>query len=382
MSMIKLIDNRYDVLEKLGAGGIGKVYRVYDKVRNKELALKLFFSQSEENLLNLKREFLIMTKLRHPNIVEVYDFILNKKNVSYFTMEYIDGTDFVKATGNLPTMQATGRKKDKYSYLYFLIIQVCQALERMHSQGVVHCDIKPSNILIANNKTAKLLDFGMAQPVDISTPGGMRGTVEYMAPEIIRGNYIDRRADLYSLGVLLYEAVTHKLPFVGETAFSVLKQHLEMEPIPPSKYVKGIPQDLTRIILKLLTKYPYNRYQSAGDVISDISHITGEKVVPDFRQASLDTQKEWLLNGSFVGREKELARLNNLLTENKGVVISITGDFGIGKTRLMEEFRIQAQLNGFGFLMGVCNKEEKGAYEPVIEILNKLVLIANLSTQI
>ena len=96
---------------------------------------------------------------------------------------------------------------------------------------------------------------------------------------------------------------------------------------------------MTRIILKLLTKYPYNRYQSAGDVISDISHITGEKVVPDFRQASLDTQKEWLLNGSFVGREKELACLNNLLTKNKGVVISITGDFGIGKTRLMEEFR-------------------------------------------
>ena len=101
----------------------------------------------------------------------------------------------------------------------------------MHSQGVVHCDIKPSNILIANNKTAKLLDFGMAQPVDISTPGGMRGTVEYMAPEIFCGNYIDRRVDLYSLGVLLYEAVTHKLPFVGETAFLVLKQHLEMEPI-------------------------------------------------------------------------------------------------------------------------------------------------------
>ena len=111
MSMIKLIDNRYDVLEKLGAGGIGEVYRVYDKVRNKELALKLFFSQSEENLLNLKREFLIMTKLRHPNIVEVYDFILNKKNVSDFTMEYIDGTDFVKATENLPTTKSDWQER-------------------------------------------------------------------------------------------------------------------------------------------------------------------------------------------------------------------------------------------------------------------------------
>ncbi|MFA5033189.1 MAG: sigma 54-interacting transcriptional regulator [bacterium] len=370
--MPELIDNRYEILKKLGRGGTGEVYHVYDKVRNRELALKLLLpSQTEENLLHLKREFLVMTKLNHPNIVEVYDFVLNKENNSYFTMEYVAGDDFVKATGSL-SIQKTGGKEDKYSNLYSLIIQICRTLEFIHSRGLVHCDIKPSNIIITKNKTAKLLDFGMTEPVDISTHKGMKGTIEYMSPEMIKGNQTDLRTDLYSLGVLFYEAVTHRLPFEGETPLSVLKQHLEKTPVSLSEYAKDIPEKLNQIILKLLSKYPYNRYQSAREVISDISLLAGEKE-PLRDKGRDEPQKGWLLNGCFVDREKEIVRLNDLLAKGKGVVVSISGDAGIGKTRLMEEFRIQAQLKGRGFWKSICRQEEKMVYGPIVEILNGLI---------
>lgn len=359
--MVKLIDNRFEIIRKLGEGGTGEVYLARDKLKDKELVIKfLTRSESGEELLHLKKEFLSMTKLTHPNIVKVYDFVLKKENTSYFTMEYVAGDDFVKTIGNLD---------DKYSCFYSLVAQICRVLEFIHSHGVVHCDIKPSNILVTTGKQsspfAKVLDFGMVEYVDIISKG-MRGTIEYMAPEMIKGMPIDRRADLYSLGVLLYEAVTGKLPFEGTTVLSVLKQHLDKPPVPPSEYKENIPQKLDQIILKLLNKYPYNRYQSAREVISDIVQISGESV-------TLEPQKGQLLSGCFVGREKELSQLENILNKKTGAVVYINGDTGIGKSRLMEEFRVKAQLNGFGFWKSICREEEGTVYEPMVDILRELV---------
>jgi serine/threonine-protein kinase len=270
--MPKVIDNRYKVIEKLGAGGAGEVYRVYDKVKERELALKLLIhSESEERLLRLKREFVTVVGMKHPNIVQVYDFVVREKEASYFTMEYIDGVDLTELVRSLK------QKKEKYNLLFTLIVQICQALEFIHSRGLVHCDIKPGNVLITKGKkpSSRLLDFGLAESVDLSVSEGMKGTVEYMAPEVIRGYPLDRRADLYSLGVLLYEAVVGRPPFQGTTPVSVFKQHLQEKATPPDELTKEIPQGLSQIIVKLLTKRPEDRYQSARDVISEIEDLTG-----------------------------------------------------------------------------------------------------------
>ncbi|MBI4722034.1 MAG: serine/threonine-protein kinase PknK [Candidatus Stahlbacteria bacterium] len=375
-----IIDNRYQVLKKLGIGGTGEVYRVYDRVKDREIVLKLLiYSKSEESLLLLKKEFLAITKLKHSYIIEVYDFVLPKEGTPYFTMEYIDGVDIIKATNNLRVKSRNSQIPITHNLLYTLIVQLCQALEFIHSHGLIHCDIKPGNILITRDKKhsadfkfyPKLLDFGLIESVDLSTTVGMRGTVEYMAPEMIKGYFVDRRTDLYSLGVVLYEAVTGKLPFEGDTPLSILKQHLGRNPISPNEYVKDIPDDLNRIILKLLSKYPGTRYQSGREIIHDISQIIG-------KEFELPSEKGWFLSSGFVGREKELSCLDNFLSEKRGKGVFITGEVGIGKSRLVEEFRIQAQLKGCSFWKGICYPGEREIYGPIVEILNELIPILKL----
>jgi tetratricopeptide (TPR) repeat protein/tRNA A-37 threonylcarbamoyl transferase component Bud32 len=361
--MPKMIDNRYKVVERLGAGEAGEVYRVHDKVKDREVALKLLTrSGSEERLLRLKREFVTVAGLKHPNIVQVYDFMVRDREPSYFTMEYIDGVGLTEVVKSLK------QKKEKYDLLFILTIQICQALEFIHSRGLMHCDIKPGNVLVTKDKkpSVRLLDFGLAESVDLSLSEGMKGTVEYMAPEVIRGYPVDRRADLYSLGVLLYEATVGRPPFQAATPVSVLKQHLQESPTPPDECTKGIPDGLSRIIVKLLSKRPEDRYQSAREIISEIGELTGKPV-------TLATEKGWLLSGCFAGRDVELSRLNELLSRETGVTLLVTGDMGIGKSRLIQEFRVQAQLSGWGFWECACSQEERTAYGPIVRMLGDFV---------
>lgn len=349
----EIINGRYQILQKLGEGGMGEVYKVYDFCSDREIVLKMLLKEvtEGEDILHFKREFYNMTRVKHPHIVEVYDYGTTPDERVYFTMEYLHGKDIVDFF----------RAEDNFKNLTSILIQICSALSFIHSRGLIHYDLKPSNIIILQEKRAKLLDFGLVEPVDLSVPKTLRGTLSYIAPEMAKGIKVDQRVDLYSLGVLFYEVVTGRVPFQGKTSVSVIKQHLEKKPRLPKLYTKDLSENLKGIILKLMEKEPEKRFQSANEVIDALQSGARCKI---FKQDQLFPPK-------FIGRIKELETLTKSLTEPRLFLIS--GESGIGKTRLMQEFRFNVQMNEGLFLTGKCLPGGSTSYNPFAEILRQLV---------
>jgi len=347
----EIICGRYQILQKLGEGGMGEVYKVRDFSSGREIVLKMLLKEitEGEDILHFKREFYNMTRVRHPHIVEVYDYGTTSDDRVYFTMEYLDGrdiVDFFRIEGN-------------FQYLTITVTQICSALSFIHSRGFIHYDLKPSNIMILQEGIAKLLDFGLAEPIDLSVPKTLRGTLNYIAPEMARGVKVDQRVDLYSLGVLLYEVVTGKVPFQGKNPVTVIRQHLEKRPRLPQP--KNLSENLKGIILKLMEKDPEKRFQSANEVIDALQSGAKCKL---FKQSQLFPPK-------FIGRKEEAKTLTKALSEPKFTLIS--GESGIGKTRLMQEFRFNVQLNGGLFITGKCLPGGSTPHNPFAEILRQLV---------
>ncbi len=273
---------RFEVIEELGKGGMGKVYKVLDKEVNEKIALKLLkpeIATDEKTIERFRNELKFARKIGHPNVCRMYD--LNREgDTHYITMELVSGEDLkstITRIGQFPVGKAISIAK-----------QVCDGLAEAHRLGVVHRDLKPQNIMLDKEGNARIMDFGIARSLKakgLTGAGVMIGTPEYMSPEQVEVKDVDQRSDIYSLGVILYEMVTGRLPFEGETSIAIAMKHKSEPPQDPGKLNTQIPDELSRVILKCLEKDREKRYQSGGEVRAELEAIekgmpTAERVVP------------------------------------------------------------------------------------------------------
>ena len=273
---------RYQIIEELGKGGMGKVYKAHDNEIKEKVALKLLkpeISADNKTIERFQNELKFARKIGHRNVCRMYD--LNKEEGSYYiTMEYIEGQDLkglIRQTGQLTVGKSV-----------FIAKQVCDGLTEAHRLGVVHRDLKPQNIMIDKEGNARIMDFGIARSVSekgITAAGVMIGTPEYMSPEQAEAKEVDRRSDIYSLGVIMYEMLTGFVPFEGDTALSIAMKHKGEIPKDPKEHNPQIPENLSQIILRCMEKEKANRYQKVEDLLSDLSNIekgmpTTEKIIP------------------------------------------------------------------------------------------------------
>lgn len=273
---------RYQIIEELGKGGMGKVYKVYDKETNEKIALKLIkpeIAADKNTVERFRNELTMARKIVQKNVCRMFD--LNKEKDNYYiTMEYVSGGDlkrFIRRSKQLTIGTAISIAK-----------QICDGLSEAHNLGIVHRDLKPNNIMIDDNGNARIMDFGIARTVKgkgITGSGVMIGTPEYMSPEQVEAKEVDQRSDIYSLGVILYEMTTGRLPFEGDTPLAIAMKHKGQIPKDPKEMNAQIPEDLSGVILKCLEKEKGNRYQSARSVESELEKIeqglpTTDRVIP------------------------------------------------------------------------------------------------------
>lgn len=266
-----ILGNRYEIINKVGDGGMAFVYKAKDRLLNRTVAVKVLrpeFVDDEEFLMKFKREAEAVASLSHPNIVNVYDVGEDGK-VHYIVMEYIDGQNLKEIINDEGTL-------DEYTALD-ITKQIARALGAAHKKGIIHRDIKPHNILISNEgRAVKVADFGIAKAVSNSTMtsiGSIIGSVHYFSPEQAKGKFVSSNADLYSLGIVLYEMLIGKVPFRGDSPISIALQHIN-DPIEFTSEEKvNIPQSVRTIIKKLTEKSSSDRYQNADELIEDIEYI-------------------------------------------------------------------------------------------------------------
>ncbi len=274
---------RYQIIEELGKGGMGKVYKANDTKINEKIALKLIkpeVAADKKTIERFSNELKFARKIRHGNVCQMFD-LNEEQGTHYITMEYVRGEDLkrlIRKMGHLSVGQVIPIAK-----------QVCDGLAEAHKLGVIHRDLKPQNIMIDEEGNARIMDFGIARSITgkgITGAGVMIGTPEYMSPEQGEVKEVDQRSDIYSLGVILYEMVTGRVPFEGETPLGIAMKHKSEMPKHPKELNAQIPDDLNLVILKCLEKDKEKRYQSAGEVRSELERIekgipTTERVVPE-----------------------------------------------------------------------------------------------------
>jgi serine/threonine protein kinase/tetratricopeptide (TPR) repeat protein len=270
-----ILADRYEIIEELGKGGMGDVYRVVDKKINEEVALKLLkpeIAADKKTLGRFSNELKLARQIVHKNVGRMYH-LGEDKGTYYITMEYVSGEDLkslIRRMGRIPTEKAISISK-----------QISEGLSEAHSLGVVHRDLKPSNIMIDRQGNARIMDFGIARSITakgITDRGVMIGTPEYLSPEQAETKEVDHRSDIYSLGVILYEMVAGQRPFEGETALSVARKHADETPRDPKEINPQIPDDLSHLILRCLEKDKGNRYQSTGELRAELENL--EKGIP------------------------------------------------------------------------------------------------------
>lgn len=264
----KLIANRYEIIKKVGNGGMATVYKAKDQVLKRLVAVKILrdeFTTDDEFIKRFRSEAQAVASLTHPNIVAVYD-VGNEENLHYIVMELIQGK----------TLKEVIREEGKLSWKWSVnvAIQIGSALETAHKNNIVHRDIKPHNIIITEDGNAKVTDFGIAKAVSNSTItafGTTIGSVHYFSPEHARGGYTDAKSDLYSLGVVMYEMLTGKVPFDADTPVSIALMHMQEKPIEPITINPAIPSSVNKIIMKAMQKDTNLRYQSASEMLKDLN---------------------------------------------------------------------------------------------------------------
>lgn len=262
-----IIAERYEVLGKIGSGGMADVYKVKDHKLNRFVAVKVLkpeFREDKTFVRKFRSEAQAAAGLTHPNIVNVFD-VGNDEGIHYIVMEVIEGItlkEYISKKGKLSIKEATS-----------IAIQVSMGLEAAHNHGIVHRDVKPQNIIISTDGKVKVTDFGIARAASSNTiSSNVMGSVHYSSPEQVRGGYSDEKSDIYSLGITLYEMVTGRVPFDGDTTVAIAIKHLQEEMIPPSVYAEDLPYSLEQIIFKCTQKSVGRRYEKMEDVIADLKH--------------------------------------------------------------------------------------------------------------
>ena len=266
----KRLDGRYEIHELLGVGGMAYVYKAYDNIEKRWVAIKILKEELAGNsdfLRRFRNESKAIAVLSHPNIVKVYDVSFGDR-IQYIVMEYIDGItlkQYIEQQGEIKWREA----------LYFTV-QILRALQHAHEKGIIHRDIKPQNIMLLEDGTIKVTDFGIARFSQAETQtmtDKAIGSVHYIAPEQARGGYINDKADVYSVGVMLYEMLTGQLPFVADNAVSVAIMQMQAEPTPPSRINPSIPKGLEEITMHAMEKNPAQRFPSAADMLEDVERF-------------------------------------------------------------------------------------------------------------
>ena len=314
----RYIGNRYEILEKIGNGGMATVYKAKCHVLNRFVAVKVLkeeFTTDEEFIRRFNIEAQSAAGLTHPNIVSVYD-VGHEDNIYYIVMELIQGKtlkQIISESGILP-----------WKWSVNIAIQIASALEAAHKNNIVHRDIKPHNIIITEDGVAKVTDFGIAKAVSNSTItafGTTIGSVHYFSPEHARGGYTDAKSDLYSLGIVMYEMLTGRVPFDADTPVSIALKHMQEKPVEPIKLNPSIPLAVNQIIMKAMRKDPNERYQSATEMLRDLN-------------AALKNPE-----GNFVENE-------NIDMNRTQVIGTITDDM-LEKNEKVEEHKKQSKLKQY-----------------------------------
>lgn len=265
-----LLLNRYELLEKIGEGGMGIVYKAKCHLLNRFVAVKTLkaeLSNDEAFLARFKREAKSVASLSHPNIVNVHDVGL-ENNINFIVMEYIKGKTLKQIIKENVRLNSVNTLE--------IAFQIAKALECAHKNNIIHRDIKPDNILITEDNIVKVADFGIAKVVDSATVSNLNrviGSVHYFSPEQAKGMSVDCRTDLYSLGIVMYEMLTGRVPYNSESSLSVAIMHIQESIIPPNKVITDLPDTINQVILKVLEKEPINRYQTAKEMANILEII-------------------------------------------------------------------------------------------------------------
>lgn len=265
------IADRYEILDKIGAGGMSDVYKAKDQVLGRFVAVKVLkpeFAEDVNFVTKFHTEAQSAAGLQHPNIVNIYD-VGSEEHMHYIVMEYVEGI----------TLKTYIEKKGQLNYkeAISIAIQVARGIEAAHNNNIVHRDIKPQNIMISNEGKVKVTDFGIARAATSNTiHSDVMGSVHYTSPEQARNGFVDGKSDIYSLGIVMYEMVTGRVPFDGDTTVAIAIQHLQEEMVAPSVFAPDLPISLEKIILKCTQKSQDRRYVSMGDLLVDLKHALME----------------------------------------------------------------------------------------------------------
>jgi Serine/threonine protein kinase len=272
----KIFGGRYEVLERIGDGGMAIVYKAKDLLLNRVVTIKVLreqFTTDEDFIRRFRREAQSAASLSHPNIVSIYD-VGKEGDTEYIVMEYVEGRnlkEIIREYAPLSTDQSINLGR-----------QITEAIQNAHEHHIIHRDIKPHNILVTADGHAKVTDFGIARAVSSATvthTGDIVGSVHYLSPEQAKGLQSNEQSDIYSLGIVLYELVTGKVPYEGETPITVVLKHLQEQPVLPSKINPLINQEFEAVIMRAIAKSPEQRYISAKDLLADLNHIqAGEPI--------------------------------------------------------------------------------------------------------
>ena len=370
----KLLNQRYQINAKLGQGKMGTVYRARDTLLERDVAVKIMSTAilGAEGYTRFKREARATAKLNHPNIVSLHNAGETtpstdpgqalEQTMPFIVMELVKGKSLHE------------HRPETLHDILAIACQICAALEHAHDHGIIHRDLKPENVMILPDGTAKLVDFGLARPVAsrLTAEGALIGTVSYLAPEQALGTKIDHRADLYALGVTLYKLTTGVLPFTADDPFVVITQHLHTPVVPPRAKNEQISPALNDLIVQLLNKDPADRPASAAEVLQVLKQ-------PGFLEKDRSPAEELsvldrIVRGRLVGRKHELAKGRALwkkATAGKSQLLLISGEPGIGKTRLVRELVTQAKVSGGWALVGASYAEGDAPYAAFGQIIRQ-----------
>lgn len=320
MEIGTILLNRYEILEQIGEGGMATVYKAKCHTLDRLVAIKVLkseYAEDEEFVKKFMMECQSAAKLNHPNIVGIYDFHeieLDGKPVYFIVMEYIDGItlkELIEKKGFIPEEEAVD-----------IALQILEALKEAHSHGVIHRDIKPHNIMISKSGIVKVTDFGIARATSnhtMTTTMDAIGSVHYFSPEQARGAFTDQRTDIYSFGIVFYEMLTGKRPFVGENPVTIAMKHIQEDITPPGELNEDISEGVERVVLKCTMKKQAERYQNVDEIITDLRSTAGSKrtfVPSDVIDDSLDQT-----------RVIPTAEIDKMVQKNKKVKINKNDDY-------------------------------------------------------